>query len=231
MRIRVWNAFASNNSGSYTLVGSFRSAEEAAAAGAAFRQLIEEQQAWMESDEPSADATSPVTRFATVHGLASAADSNDEAWPQYGEPPEVEVIDSQILLHAPYTVTMPRAFGEYLFRHGGRVAAELDHAHHPIVVMFGFWMPDMWSHQAPWRARRRALVEAIEGGALEGSSVQVQHIDPDGDGALRLACTFESLLGGVRHVRALARSHGLSLSIDIFEAPLAERPLAAFSKR
>ena len=46
MRIRVFRSFASNNSGSYTLVGGFRSAEDADEASAFLSALCERETKW-----------------------------------------------------------------------------------------------------------------------------------------------------------------------------------------
>ena len=46
MRIRIWNAYASNNSGSYTIVGRFESDESAAKLAAELLAVVKAQSAW-----------------------------------------------------------------------------------------------------------------------------------------------------------------------------------------
>jgi hypothetical protein len=49
MRIRVFRAFASNNSGSYTLVGHFETIDGAREAEEALARLCADHSAWLET--------------------------------------------------------------------------------------------------------------------------------------------------------------------------------------
>jgi hypothetical protein len=47
VKIKIWQAFASNNSGSYTIVGSFGTPEQAAEVAAALREMAERHTVWL----------------------------------------------------------------------------------------------------------------------------------------------------------------------------------------
>ncbi|MFO0633222.1 MAG: hypothetical protein U0168_10255 [Nannocystaceae bacterium] len=151
MKIEIWRAFASNNSGSYTIVGSFPGDEAAAAAASELAAVIAEHQAWVQDE--AAPPPSPLRRWAEALGLrALPGDGRDDAWPHYGSIPKVGAVGSQLLLYVDYTITMPRVFGEFFFLRGGRVDTELVHAHAPLV-----WLHELWW---PWQGRTQASIEA-----------------------------------------------------------------------
>lgn len=124
MEMRVWNAYASNNSGSYTIVGSLPSHEVAASVAAELRELIEAQTTWLE--ETSKTRLEPLAEFCRVHGLRARPDAG--TWDDW---PRVAQLGNQVVVHHEYTVTLPRLFGELFYKRGGRVQHEEDHAHHP----------------------------------------------------------------------------------------------------
>src|SRR5690606_37887446 len=141
MRIRMWNAFASNNSGSYSIVGSFPSAERAEQVAAELLPVIQAHSEWMNTrprwDEPAReDSPSPLEQWVVEQGLQWSGPSSEE-WPEYSDEnvPSVIAAGSQVLIHEDYTVSMPKVFGEYFYRRGGRVDIELNHTHHPLIAV------------------------------------------------------------------------------------------------
>jgi hypothetical protein len=116
MRIRIWNAFASNNSGAYTLVGCFVSPERAREVAQELRVLFEKHDSWVSaarSNEPR-DATSPLRKLAEAEGLSTELGvGEDEDWPEYDEPttPGVTSVGYHVLVHHPYTATMTPLIG------------------------------------------------------------------------------------------------------------------------
>jgi hypothetical protein len=157
MKVQIWNAFASNNSGSYTLVGSFRDAELAAEVAAELARVSAEHEAWIQEWSQKgwskAPTPSPLEAFVLRHQLtraewAGAGVGSD--WPAYGEDntPVVWAMGHQVFVHHDYTLTLPGAYGEFFYKRGGRVEAELGHTHHPLVALFHLWgsrcQPGAW---------------------------------------------------------------------------------------
>jgi hypothetical protein len=83
VRIRVWNAYASNNSGSYTIVGRFESDESAAQVAAELLGLAKAQSAWVAANGPQ---PSPLAAFATSNGLSTYEGmAGGDDWPTYSQ--------------------------------------------------------------------------------------------------------------------------------------------------
>lgn len=73
MRIQVWQAFASNNSGSYTIAGRFEDAAIAHTVAAELGELIVAHSAWLR-DHPWEDTDgSPLQAFVLARRLPVAA--------------------------------------------------------------------------------------------------------------------------------------------------------------
>lgn len=231
MRVRVWNAFASNNSGSYSIVGSFPSPEVAEAVAAELLPVVRAHSEWAltGSDEWRPNAAgpfSPLGRWATEHGLQWGGDAEEE-WPFEGvglDVPDVIAVGSDVLVHEDYTISLPRVFGEYFYRRGGRVTVELNHAHHPLVVAILFFVP--WNDPAYEELEYR-LLEARE--SLEsrrsplrkllapGTDLVVRE-RPVGNYQFEIAAVFSDLIAGVAAARDLARNAGVSLVLSLKEA-------------
>src|SRR5262249_49958893 len=154
MRIRIWNAFASNNSGSYTIVGQFPTPELARDVAVELAPVIAEHNAWFDAD--ARELTSPLESFALQQDLT--LECIDE-WPQNGgnDSPEIIAIDHQVIIHHDFTATMPAAFGHYFYKRGGRVSIELNHSHTNIVCVFNVW----WAWDSPLRDKAAEFSEKI----------------------------------------------------------------------
>lgn len=142
MRVRLFDAFASNNSGSYTIVGTFETAETAADVARVLAAVCDEHARWMENEKNPLEnsESAPLVQWARGNGLTEPTPGCSDDWPQYGPAPTVCAADRFVLLVAPYTVTMPKVFGEYFYRREGRVQVELDHAHADVATYFTFFV-------------------------------------------------------------------------------------------
>lgn len=224
MRIRMWNAFASNNSGSYTLVGRFRTEDDARSLAAQLERVFAQHQAWVDSeskDEP------PLSVLAREQALASNDPIGrwDDTWPHYGSPPEVLAVGTQLLVHVPYTISMPRLVGELMYRRGGRVEAELDHTHHPLLLQLEVWADwQLGDHERP--RRTHAFRQSVESGAFAPALVP-----PPYDArepwppafrereCLEVTMAPTDLVLAARLADELATAHGVQLRIRVFESP------------
>ncbi|HEX7840014.1 MAG TPA: hypothetical protein VF469_21205 [Kofleriaceae bacterium] len=226
MKIRIWNAFASNNSGSYVIVGSFPSEALAADVAAELLALACAHTAWLA--EPEGD-TSPLAALAAKYGIAP--EDQDDSWPAYGnqEHPEVWAIGHQVFVHSDYTVTMPRLLGHVMYARGGRVQTELDHAHHAIVATFTCYFPWQQRKELDIPARVQAIVDAIcaDGGALalpQQAGIPpawrgvVAGEPPFGEGDLVIGAAFDDLRTAYLAVATAAEAQGAKVIVQVSEA-------------
>jgi hypothetical protein len=228
MRIRVWNAFASNNSGSYTIVGSFR---DAALAEAAARELGD--LAKVGFADPDA-----LPAFAAKHGLGWDK-AQDEEWPQYDEPnvPEVAAVGGQVVVHCGYAISLSRLFGAYFYKAGGRVDAEIEHAHHPIVSLCEMSWPwrDVPSEKRPSAAR--SLRQALTQDGFLTSLAEPAHapvVFGEGrwlEAGVTVAIVFADLVDGFRQLTARCKEHGATAHLKVSEALSDTDPLAPYRGR
>lgn len=224
MRIRIWNAFASNNSGSYTIVGTFSSATLAADVALELTKLVEAQDLWLEEygGFKSARGRSPLSKFAEEHGLSARdnAGTGDD-WPMGGIGPQAFSVSHQVFLHHDYTLTLPSLFGQYFYSMGGRVTHEIDHAHHPIVGIFEL--------SVPWQEKEKdekvaAVIKDLT--ALDGPLAKAdknyppawQTMDKFGNPDLTVGAIFEDLVTGFTAIDRVAASHGMHTVVKIFES-------------
>jgi ribosomal protein L7/L12 len=234
MRIRLYQAFASNNSGSYTLVGRFSDAATAAEVARVLADVSAEHHAWLETrgNRNDAELESPLDRFVARERLRAGKPGRNDDWPMT-DTSTVDVVASghQVLVHVHYTVTMPAVFGELMYARGGRVELELDHSHSPIACDFTYHVrhrddaPDLDAFEAMLvatlpalckrsaRDTRPAIAPAFHRGPFDERTVSV---------------VFADLVDGVRAVRALADEHGIQLWLRVYElhASGAEDPFA-----
>jgi hypothetical protein len=227
MRIRVFQAFASNNSGAYTIVGSFKSVQVAEEVAAVLEAICAEHHAWRDEHGSDAESESPLDRFKREHGLTEDEPAPyDDDWPM-DRAPRVLAVGQQVLLHVTYTVTMPRLFGEFFYKRGGRVNEELDHSHEQLAAEINFYTPDLkWND--PQKATRLQAVKRDLGEALrtlacrkprdKRPTVEPIFSEADGGGP-QLSVVFGDLVEGVEAVRNIAAKHQVQLSIRITECP------------
>jgi hypothetical protein len=230
MKITVWNAYASNNSGSYTIVGALPSDEVAAEVAATLTTVIAAHTAWRDawSGEGSTDA-SPLGVFCRENGLAwKDGEGGWDEWPQYDEDnrPRVVALGRQVIVHHGYTVTLPRAFGELFYKRGGRVQHEEDHAHHPLVVIGSFywgWTPEARARQAEERSRLLAALLAPEGALSRVSRASFspawRAADEFLEAPLTVGAIFADLIDGVAAMQAAAERHHATLVVRVHESP------------
>lgn len=236
MRIRLFTAFASNNSGAYTIVGRFADEAVAAEVAALLQRAIDAHDAWHRAHEWEEEGEAPLDDLVREQGLRAARHGRGDEWPSYArEPPSAVALGRQVMVHSAYTVTMPPVFGEAFYAKGGRVEVELDHSHEPLAVEFG-WHPKGMPHGDP---RLEPALDAFE--ALLRPELDALVTRPESDrrpsvapawhrgywGERNLSVVFADLVEGVRAVRAVADACGMDLTLRLAECPHgAEDPLA-----
>jgi ribosomal protein L7/L12 len=236
MRIRLYTAVASTNSGSYTIVGRFRDAATAEEVARVIQEACDAHHAWHEENSWTDDGVSPLDEFVRREGLSAEKPGRNDEWPQYGDKPTALASGRQVIVHAPYTVTMPAVFGELFYKRGGRVEAELDHTHDDLAVELAYW-PDGVSWSDP---RRGDLLDAFEARLhpeLPAWTARGEHdkrpaIAPVFHrgfwGSRHLSAVFVDLIEGVEGVRRIARETGTHVHVRVWECPHGQKdPFAA----
>ena len=234
MQIRIWNAYASNNSGSYTLVGSFPSEDEAAKVAAELTPVLQAHTEWIHSE---AKAPSPLSLLVSKVGIDWEANRGSDEWPLYGgtDTPAVLALGHQVLIHHDYTVTLPEALGHYFYRRGGAVDLRLDHTHDVLVALFEIWWP--WDSDAQEQKPMHCAAIAAELARRDGAfhkllSDKVNpawRIDPeDSEHPLILGAVFTDLVAGCEAVRQILLPHGCGFRLKIFERLPGQRDPLAF---
>lgn len=234
MHIHIWNAFASNNSGSYTIVGWFPSAAEAAQVAAELAPVIAAPIEWFTSDAPS-PSPSPLEQLARKVGIDWETSRAHDEWPQLGgkESPEVGALGSYVRVHHDYTVTLPEVFGHYFYRRGGAVETRLNHTHDPLVAVFNVW----WDWEKELQARKPRDIAAICAALADPQSPLTPYLDEQyapayraasdgGDYPLTIGALFSDLVLGCEAVRQLLASYPCNFRLKIFESFSRKDPLA-----
>jgi hypothetical protein len=225
MRIRIWNAFASNNSGSYTIVGRFDSADSASRVATELLALVKAQSAWVQGN---GSQPSPLTTFAKRNGLSSHQEPGaDENWPEYSqqEHPDVWTLGSQVFMYSDYQVSMTRLFGELIYARGGRVEYEVDHAHHPMAALFEIYWPWEGKTQEKIAEGVQQILQILhddtrffdnqrDGAPYHAWRVGGQFIEPD----LRIGAIFSDLITGFAAVDEAAITAGAHVNVRLFES-------------
>jgi hypothetical protein len=236
MRVRIWNAFASNNSGSYVIVGRFPTAELASQVADELLAVSRAHSEWHDSERTT---PSPLAIYAASQGIPDVAIHDDE-WPDYSgmSHPAVWALNHQVFLHSDYTVTISRVIGHLMYARGGRVETELDHAHHAIASTFEVYFPWDTRKDIDVPARVQDIVDALwsSGGAAVSltrkdhapawrgahSGVDASFGDPD----LVIGAAFEDLQAGFSQVAQACASVGAQVYIRVSEAPSRGDPFA-----
>jgi len=233
VKVQIWNAFASNNSGSYTLVGSFPEESLAAEVAAELARVSAEHEAWIQEWHQKgwskAPSPSPLEAFVLRHGLTrketGAGLGSD--WPTYGQDntPVVWAMGHQVFVHHDYTLTLPAAYGEFFYKRGGRVDVELEHTHHPLAAVFNFWFPyeGRAGRDVPMLARQ--LLDALyaEDGPLvrwvAAEPLPAWRVGEDSiEGDLRVGVVFDKLPEGFAAMARIAGEHGFRTGVKLFES-------------
>jgi hypothetical protein len=230
MKVRVWNAYASNNSGSYTIVGDLPSADVARETAEELAAMIAAHTAWLDAHEQQAESlVSPLEEFCRKHGLTwSQGRGTGDDWPQYGDDnrPRVAAVGRQVIVHHDYTVSLPPTFGELFYKKGGRVEHEENHAHHPIVAVATFWWGWTAEAKAKQAEQRPLLVAALteDGGILAKEpfsawpSAWQAGGETFGEAPLAVGAIFDDVVGGVAALNAAGEAHGAQMNVRLFEA-------------
>jgi hypothetical protein len=230
MRVRIWNAYASNNSGSYTIVGVLPSAEVAAETAAELAKMIEAHTAWHADESGRSDGSkSPLAAFCRIHGLTwSPGVGGHDNWPEYSKDnrPRVAAFGNQIVVHHDYTVSLPPTFGEFFYKKGGRVMHEENHAHHAMVTIATFWWGWTKEQRARMEIEQPRLVAALTApdGVLAtttaGTWPPAWRVGGMGfDAPLTVGIVFRDLIHGVSALQAAADLHGAHMNVRLSEAP------------
>lgn len=240
MRIHIWNAFASNNSGSYTIVGRFPSSELAAQVAAELAKVLTAHDAWLKAESEkqqvwSPEGTSPLREFIQRHRLTwEEGLGTQDDWPRYGDKdaPDAWAIGDQVIVHHDYTMTLPRTFGEFFYKRGGRVDIELDHAHHPIVGLLELWLPHGNHSKDEVAAKVSAVLEELraEDGPLvtrvrEGMPAAWRKGEHFIEPTLTVGAAFDDLAAGFTEVERIAQRHGMDVQVKVMEALSPEDPV------
>ncbi len=234
MRIRIWNAYASNNSGSYTIVGVFPDSARAAAAEE-LRELCRAETEWAESPAPSDEE--PLVQFARAHGHAEESAVNSGVWPMYpSTAPDVVVAGRRLIVHHPQTITLPALLGAHVYKRGGRVETEIDHAHRSVVADCRISARFNDAERAA-KCERIAAELALEGSVLHrhsepGVAPIVRHEVDLGWSFVRawIALADDSLVSGLEELAAVVANHGCELEFRLSESLGGRDPLHGFRR-
>lgn len=227
MRIRIYSAFASNNSGSYTIVGSFRDAAAAEEVARMIQEVCAAHHEWHETHAWAQDGDSPLDAFARREGLRAERPGRGEEWPNHGDAPSAVAIAHQVLVHAPYTVTLSPVFGELFYARGGRVDVEIDHAHDDLAVEIAYWVERAHDDDPETRAK----LDAFEARVAEELPAWTSRREYDKRPAIKpawhrghwglrhLSAVFDDLLEAIRGLREIAEEAGVTLRVRVHECP------------
>jgi ribosomal protein L7/L12 len=191
------------------------------------RDVCAEQEAWLEAHPNDETSERPLDALSRAHGLSEERPGRDDDWPLYGEGPRVVALAHQVIVHVPYTATMPRLFGELFFKHGGRVEIELDHAHEDLAVEFSFSSLGSRLVDAEERKRTDALERAL-GAVLPTLTSRGEHdkrppIPPAFHAEFwktrQVTAVFSDVVAGVEAVRAAAVEQGFQIRVRVSECP------------
>ncbi len=236
MTARVYVAFSGNNSGTYALLGTLERAKADALCDE-LRAVFEAHDAWVKRDDD--ETPSPLYEYATKQGLTVSREVGTwDDWPHYGTPPEVVQSGDDVLVFVPYTADFPAMVGELIYRRGGRVEAELGHAHNPVVLTHTLWMHEGWRSEL--REAAQTAVRAFESDVRAGALAALYTARNERRGArpgpalrpgfwpgqCELVHVPQDAAEAMRAVDALATRHGLRVRTGLFEAPLSLDELA-----
>lgn len=128
----VWSAHSSNNSGDWTIVGEFKTAEEARKAAESLRELARSHeaflaspagQAWLEKNEYYGNIPSPPIRaFGEAHGFRWEKDGEGLWWEEDGAGAPVltaGAVGKTVVIYHPYCMGLPKGAFKRFFQRVG----------------------------------------------------------------------------------------------------------------
>ena len=183
--------------------------------------MFEAQKAWRSLVHAARSETRPLHDHMRDAGISSAPDLGEHEWPNLGEAPSVVSAAEQVLVFVPYVQSFSRAFGELVYKRGGRVSIELQYAQR-VAMEHRLWSHDGDREQA---AKFEAFREAIEDGALREHFADVDGVvrNPPiiriGHAFLRLIHVSYDAAVVLQAVGELAARLQLETDVSLFEAP------------
>ena len=164
MTIRIYDAFSGNNSGTYALLGTFEKPEDARRLRDELARVFVQQEAWLSLVHARRSETSPLHEFMRDAGVPSAPNLGaGDDWPDLGEPPSVASAAEQVLVFVPYIQSFSSAFGELIYKRGGRVTNELEQSQRTVALVHRVWTREGERERA---IKLEAFREAVEDGEL-----------------------------------------------------------------
>lgn len=164
MTIRIYDAFSGNNSGTYALLGTFEKPEDARRLRDELARVFEQQEAWLSLVHARRSDTSPLHELMRDAGVPSSPDLGaGQDWPDLGSAPSVASAAEQVLIFVPYIQSFSSAFGELIYKRGGRVTNELEHTQQRVALVHRVWTREGEREHA---AKLEAFREAVEDGEL-----------------------------------------------------------------
>ncbi|MFY0562607.1 hypothetical protein ACN28E_02090 [Archangium lansingense] len=232
MRIHVWNAFASNNSGSYTIVGRFPSEELAAQVAAELSEVLVEQVRWRRTpgarwngEGPEPETPSPLRAFTQTHSLTQTGAD----WADQGEL-RAWSTGHQVFLHDPWTLGLQDSYEEFLKVRGGKVEKVIRHAHGDLVSRFELRGTLPKKTKAATVSTLVEELHADDGPLVMQAPFDIQPAWREGskpnEPVLTLGAAFHDLAAGFTGVETLARRHGLEVTVQVSEDEALGDPLA-----
>lgn len=226
MRIRLFQSFASNNSGSYTIVGRFKTAEDAAEVARVLGEICAAHHSWYEGQERAdSPSESPLDRLVRAEGLSESEPGRGDDWPWASYQPVVLAVGHQVVVYVAMAFTMPRALGELMYKRGGRVETELVHAHERLAVQISFYVkewdrPDREEAIERMRQEVAALLPELTKPEPFDDRPQVAPVfyTPDRD-LPTLTAVFTDLVEGVDAVQRAAAKQGIGIEVRVQECP------------
>ncbi|PTL75808.1 hypothetical protein [Vitiosangium sp. GDMCC 1.1324] len=231
MRIHLWNAFASNNSGSFTIVGRFPSEELARQVAAELSEVLSAHAKWRMAtagtrNREESETVSPIRTFVREHSLTECendlADQGQlHAWST----------GHQVFLYDPNALWLLDSFTEFLRIRGGKLETRINHAHGNIVSIFEL-------RGTPPKKEKSAMVSTLveelhadDGPLLKWAAFRIRPTWREGfkpgEPVLTLGTVFRNLAAGFTGVEEIARRHGLEVSVRLFEEHHPKDPLAS----
>lgn len=228
MKIKIWQAYASNNSGSYTIVGRFPDAEVAQQVACDLNQLLGKYNEWVFFDKQYTEE-SPLAEFARQHGLTFEPGNSEDDWPMalsddvLPEPPRAIALRDKVLIHHHYTILLPAILGQYFYARGGRVSREITMALEPLLAKFVIVAPynSVKSLQRDVDMKGLANELMAEGGPLRTGLVSSHISELATTGfqgqSIKFEARFYDLLKSFSKISEIVNKYEVQLNLELEE--------------